>query len=28
GPCSEHRFSFINVRRLVVEEPERHAELG
>jgi ribonuclease HII len=28
GPCSEHRFSFINVRRLVDVEVERHAELG
>ncbi len=28
GPCSEHRFSFINVRRLASGEAERHAELG
>jgi ribonuclease HII len=36
GPCSEHRFSFINVRRLGHDdtgipfggEAERHAELG
>jgi ribonuclease HII len=28
GPCSEHRYSFINVRRLADGEPEQHAELG
>jgi ribonuclease HII len=28
GPCSEHRFSFINVRRLGRGEAERHAGLG
>jgi ribonuclease HII len=28
GPCSEHRYSFINVRRLAGGEAERHAELG
>ncbi|MDX1889189.1 ribonuclease HII [Mycolicibacterium sp. 050158] len=28
GPCSEHRFSFINVRRVAHGEPERHAESG
>jgi hypothetical protein len=36
GPCNEHRFSFINVRRLsdVVSdglpggEAEQHAEMG
>ena len=28
GPCDEHRFSFVNVRRLRNTEPERHAELG
>jgi ribonuclease HII len=40
GPCSQHRYSFINVRRLVTVagelvpegmpewEPEQHSELG
>lgn len=28
GPCSEHRFSFINVRRLGVGAPEQHAEMS
>jgi hypothetical protein len=30
GPCSQHRFSFINVRRSVprFEVPEEHLEQG
>jgi len=28
GPCSEHRFSFVNVRRVSVGEAGQHAELG
>lgn len=28
GPCVEHRFSFINVRRTVVGQPVQHAELS
>ena len=28
GPCSEHRFSFVNVRRLSVGEAGQHAEIS
>jgi len=29
GPSSQHRYSFINVRRLVMDgEPEEHGEVG
>ncbi|GAB7070135.1 ribonuclease HII [Mycobacterium hodleri] len=28
GPCSEHRFSFVNVRRVSVGEAGQHVEMG
>jgi len=28
GPCSEHRYSFINVRRLVAVDSQMDAEVG